>query len=137
MGKKTAREWFMEGYRHDTIHMARDKAIEAYKQSIRFDNTLTDAFVNLGFLHLNLARLEYTRHRGRLAGPRREEISKRLHFVLSLNPHNRKAQRLLDTIEGRIDPVRAKRLRPSSQRHSECTSLYRARWQPDPWLTRR
>jgi len=50
--KKSAQDWFAEGYEYDVIQLNPQKAIEAYKESIKLDNRLTNAYVNLGFIYL-------------------------------------------------------------------------------------
>src|SRR5512135_1755003 len=56
--KKTARQWFEEGRGYDGAKVSSDKAIEAYKRSIQLDENLTDAYVNLGFAHLEKEEYE-------------------------------------------------------------------------------
>jgi Flp pilus assembly protein TadD len=50
--KRSAKDWFAEGYQYDVIQLNPQKAIEAYKESIKLDDRLTDAYVNLGFIYL-------------------------------------------------------------------------------------
>jgi len=50
-----ARWWFLKGCRYDSIGSKRDKAIAAYRKSIKYDDKLIDAYVNLG-IHLSCGK---------------------------------------------------------------------------------
>ena len=49
--KNLARWWFLKGCRYDSIGSRRNKAIAAYRKSIKYDDKLTDAYVDLGFVY--------------------------------------------------------------------------------------
>ncbi|HBE45604.1 MAG TPA: hypothetical protein DDW17_09250 [Deltaproteobacteria bacterium] len=57
--------------------------------------------------NFNLAHLDYIRDSAKPYGRdeklKKEEIIRRLHFILSINPKNKKAQQLLQKVEGKVD----------------------------------
>ena len=50
--KNLARRWFMKACWYDRTGSSRDKAIDAYRKSIQYDDRFTDTHVNLGFIYL-------------------------------------------------------------------------------------
>jgi tetratricopeptide (TPR) repeat protein len=59
--KRSAMDWFLEGYRLDTEDTFTGEAVDAYKKALKLDGNLTDAYVNLGFVYLR--REEYEKAR--------------------------------------------------------------------------
>ena len=56
--RKSVKAWFIKGCRYESDPFQTNKAVAAYKESIKLDDTFTDAYVNLGFLYLRTKEYE-------------------------------------------------------------------------------
>jgi len=74
---KLAIKWFDKGCYLDRHEPESDKAIEAYKKCIKYENSFVSAYINLGFIYI--ARDEYAR------------AVKYFQWVLELEPNNAEA----------------------------------------------
>ena len=65
-----------------------EEAIKAYQKSLELNPYQEEA-------NINLAQIQYENYRSKPDIRKKEELIRRLHFVLSINPHNTRAQHLL------------------------------------------
>jgi tetratricopeptide (TPR) repeat protein len=82
--------WNNLGSIHETLGKY-DEAARAYRKSIEINPFLEEA-------NINLARIQYQQYVSNPTDIRKEEIINRLHFVLSINPNQKKARKLLDEL---------------------------------------
>ena len=89
-----AKVWNNLGYTYEEIGKHKEAA-SAYQKALSLDSFQEEA-------HFNLARIEYLQNQSSLDDIEKEEIIRRLHYVMSVNPRHTQAGQLLKKLETQI-----------------------------------
>jgi tetratricopeptide (TPR) repeat protein len=85
-----AETWYRLGSAYQSVENY-PEAVATFKRSISLNPFQEET-------HMNLAEIQYFQYRSKFNGIKKEEITQRLRFILSINPQNNKGQKLLNEL---------------------------------------